>query len=118
MFRTLSLPLLLLFCSFSATARAEVIYDNTQTVLGAGPIEEEEYGDQLDLQGTARTLTSLTFYYYADIVPDGQTLKVRLYTNETPYDDYRNSPTKLLYESGYIPMSTGYNAGTIDNLSV
>ncbi len=120
MFRTLCLCL---FCSlllFSWNVRSiEVIYDNTQTVLGGGPSESSEYGDQVDLEGTARTLTSLTFFYYADFEPDAhQAMKVRLYRNETPYDNFRNAPTTVLYESGYMPMLPGYNARSVSNLNV
>jgi hypothetical protein len=120
MFRTLRLCLALLLLPVLLNVRgSEVIYDNTQAVLGGGPPETVEYGDQVDLEGTARTLTSLTFFYYADFEPDAhQAMKVRLYSNETPYDNFRNAPTKVLYESGYMPMLPGYNARSINNLNV
>jgi hypothetical protein len=120
MFRIFGLCLLLLlFGVLSTRGWSEVIYDNTQTILAAGPPERVEYGDQVDLEGTARTLNSLTFFYYGDFEPDAhQALKVRLYSNETPYDNFRKAPTKLLYESGYMPMIPGYNARSISNLNV
>jgi hypothetical protein len=120
MFRTSPLCLLLVLLLAGPNVRgSEVIYDNTQAILGGGPPETAEYGDQLDLEGTARTLTSLTFFYYADFEPDAhQVMKVRLYSNETPYDNFRKTPTKVLYESGFMPMLPGYNARSISNLNV
>ena len=44
-------------------------------------------------------------------------MKVRLYSNETPYDSFRKAPT-LLYESGNMPCQSGYNSRTISNLRV
>src|SRR3954469_10786893 len=71
MFRLFRLSwLLLLFGVLPTVGWSEVIYDNTQTVLEAGPQETVEYGDQIDLEGTARTLTALTFFYYGDFEPD------------------------------------------------
>ncbi len=110
-----------LLCSAAAlvNGRAEVIYDNTQFYLNGYASETGEYGDQLDLEGTARTLTELSFFYYGDFEPDGnEAMKVRLYSNETPYDLYRNSPTRLLYESGNLPFNNGYNSQTLSNLNV
>src|SRR5688572_24360041 len=102
-----------------STARAEVIYDNSQFILSGYAIESREYGDQIDLEGTARTLIELTFFYYGNFTSDGdEGMKVRLYSNETPYDLYRNSPTTLLYESGNMPLKSGYNFRTIENLKV
>ena len=120
MFRTLRLCLFSGLLPVLLNVRgSEVIYDNTQTVLGGGPLETVEYGDQVDLEGTARTLTSLMFFYFGDFTPDAhQAMKVRLYSNETPYDNFRNAPTKVLYESGYMPMLPGYNARSISNLNV
>jgi hypothetical protein len=101
------------------SGRAEVIYDNTQFLLSGYAGETREYGDQLDLEGTARTVTELTFYYYGDFVSDGdEGVKVRLYSNETPYDLFRQSPTKLLYESGNMPIKQGYNIRTINKLNI
>ncbi len=97
----------------------EIIYDNTSNSLGHYAGEQREFGDQLDLEGTARTLTELDFEYFADIAPDGtQGMKVRLYSNEVPYDNFRNRPTELLYESGFLPLIKGYGTRKITGLDV
>lgn len=98
---------------------SEVIYDNSNSLLGRYAPETVEYGDQIDLEGTARTLTELSYSYYARFQPTGaQVMKVRLYSNEAQYDDYRKSPTTLLYESGLIPVKLGYNSQKLSNLQV
>ncbi len=119
MFRASPVAVLILHVLLVQTLFCEVIYDNTQTILSAGPGESREYGDQLFLEGTARTITELTFYYGGEFEPDGhQAMKIRLYSNETPYDPYRNAPTRLLYESGFMTLLPGLNARTLQNLAV
>ena len=114
--RLFSLALLL---SLLARVQAEIIYDNTQFILSGYAVESREYGDQVDLEGTARTITEITFFYFGDFVSDGdEGMKVRLYTNETPFDRFRNAPTKMIYESGTMPLKQGYNSRTLENLNV
>ena len=89
-------------------SKAEVIYENLTTPQSAFVSETREHGDQIDLGGTARRLTQIVFYYYANFVPTGdEVVKVRLYNNLTPYDNYRKSPTTLLYESDWISIDPG-----------
>src|SRR4051812_36523714 len=106
----------------SVLSASEIIYDNTSSFLGTYATERTEYGDQLDLAGTARVLTEIDFSYYAHIVPDGtQVMKVRLYSNEMTYDFFRNQPSMILYESDFIPIQlgqNGYNSVAITNLQV
>src|SRR5687768_2331962 len=119
-----SLRTCLYFClialiSCVSTLRAQIIYDNTATRLGGMSVERREYGDQIDLGGTARRLTQILFEYYAQFTPTGdEEVKVRLYTNETVYDNFRKSPTTLLYESSWMPIANGFNTKLIDNLNV
>lgn len=109
--------LLGVFTSFST--RAEIIYDNTSTYLNRTFNEKTEYGDQVDLGGTARRLTQILFEYYGDFQQQGdEMVKVRLYTNETPYDRYRKAPTTLLYESGWMPIEPGYNTRSAGGLNI
>jgi hypothetical protein len=98
---------------------SQVIYDNTGTRLGSMAVERREYGDQVDLGGTARRLTQILFEYYAQFTPTGdEEVKVRLYSNETVYDNFRKAPTTLLYESPWSPITPGYNTRLIDGLNV
>lgn len=89
----------------------EIVYDNTANSLEYQIAEKREFGDELVLGGTARTLTEVAFEYFGDFVQQGdEAAKVRLYSNEKPYDLYRNEPTTVLYESGFFPINPGYNA--------
>jgi hypothetical protein len=100
-------------------SKAEIVYENLTTPQSAFVSEMREHGDQIDLGGTARRLTQIVFYYYANFVPTGdEAVKVRLYNNLTPYDDFRKSPTTLLYESDWISITPGTATRQIDDLNV
>ena len=113
-----------LFCALLSLgslsiSKAEVIYENLTTPQSHFVSETREHGDQVDLGGTARRLTQIVFYYYANFVPTGdEAVKVRLYNNLTPYDDFRKSPTTLLYESDWISISPGTATRQIDDLNI
>src|SRR5688500_8673460 len=103
----------------SAISQAEVIYANPTTPQSAFVSEMREHGDQIDLGGTARRLNQILFYYYANFVPTGdEAVKVRLYNNLTPYDNFRKSPTTLLFESDWISITPGTATRQIDDLNV
>jgi hypothetical protein len=100
-------------------SRAEVIYDNTATYLGNFVSDRREYGDQLDLGGTARRLTQIQFEYFGRFATNGdEAVKVRLYTNEKQYDRYRKEPTTLLFESDWLPINPGFGNRLLDGLNV
>ena len=102
-----------------AGVRAEIIYNNSSTYLGSYVKERREYGDQVDLGGTARRLTEILFEYFASFAATGdETVKVRIYSNEKPYDDFRKAPTTLLYESDPIPIAGGYHTRLISGLNI
>lgn len=116
--RLCSLPLFAIFLII-LSSRAEVIYDNTATYLGNFVSDRREYGDQLDLGGTARRLRQIQFEYYGRFATNGdEAVKVRLYTNEKQYDLYRKEPTTLLYESDWISIVPGFGNRLIDGLNV
>jgi hypothetical protein len=62
-----------------------------------------EFGDEITLGGTARTITSFLFYYYADFVAKGdEGVKIRFYQNDVPYSlgtETVLAPGTLIYES-------------------
>jgi len=126
MFRSLAVfrVILLLAASGAASREScaqaqEVIYDNTFTFLERFATEGREYGDQLELDGAARTLTTISFEYFGEFTAEGdETMRVRIYSNETPYDRFRNAPTTILYESGRMPMNAGFNSRTISGLNI
>lgn len=99
----------------------EIVYDNTTTYLDRFIGEAGEFGDEIILAGTARVLTDIYFEYFGDFMQQGDELaKVRIYTNEKVYDLYRNEPTKVLYESGYFPITPGLNTKhlTVPNVTL
>lgn len=105
--------------SFVCNVRAQIIYDNTDTYLNNVVSEKREYGDQLDLGGVARRLTQIQFEYFGNFATNGdEGVKVRLYTNEDPYDRYRKAPTTLIYESDWIPITPGFQRRLVDGLNV
>jgi hypothetical protein len=119
--RTLRLMLLLSFFTGIqfVQMQAEVIYDNTGTYLNRFFNEKTEYGDQVDLSGTARRLTQILFEYYGAFEEDGdEMVRLRLYTNETPYDRFRKAPTTLLFESAWLPITPGFNTRAVGGLNV
>lgn len=122
---TLPGPLALLAClslGLGCAARAdEIVYDNT-----ASPIETYypsmlEYGDEIQLGGTARTITEFQFEYLGDFLPEQDaSVNVRLYKNDGVYTNAGDffPPGTLLYESGPQRIFPGYNVLALKNLSV
>ena len=95
-----------------------IVYDNTAKPLGSYAGEPGEFGDEVELAGTARTLVDISFEYFAKFTPQGDEMaRVRLYSNEKPYDLYRNEPTRVLYESPFFPIETNYNSFTLPGFS-
>ncbi len=66
------------------TAGAEIIYNNTTTYRDEGYTSTNEYGDQILLSGTSRTVSKFTFEYFTTGVNPGGTaeLTVRFYLND------------------------------------
>jgi hypothetical protein len=109
-------------------ANKEIVYDNTSTPLfdtRADPPRQRyanqkvEYGDQLQLGGTGRYVTDIYFEYFGNFTAQGDEMGwVRIYNNRLIYDQYRNSPTDVLYESGFFPVYPGYHVEHLENLNV
>ena len=112
----LSLGLLL-----AANAAAEVVFDNSQTYLGKFSTNIVEYGDEIILAGSARTITTFQFEYYGDFLRTGdETARIRFYKNDGPGNDCANcpSPGTLLFDSGIFPVFSGLNTVPISGISV
>ena len=117
--RLLGVAVFLSALLFVPNVPAQIIYENATRYLNTTVNERREYGDQLDLGGTSRRLTDLRFEYFGRFVTGGdEAVKVRLYTNEKPYDNFRKAPTTLLYESGWKPISPGFHTHLITGLDV
>ncbi len=107
----------------SALRADEVVYDNTANTYNnlffPSPLE---YGDEIALGGTARTLTEFQLEYLGDFVPEKEaTVIVRLYDNDgfNPYPTGDFSPPgTLLYQSAPLRIFPGYNVLALKNLSI
>lgn len=98
-------------------AEAELMYDNTRGNGSDFMVRKFEYGDEITLHGTARTMTRFEIEYFGDFTPDAdETLTIRFYQNDGvarfPF------PKTLLYQSGPIPISPGRNTVTINGLAI
>ncbi len=105
----------------AATARAdEIIYDNTTTYLGKYASVGTEYGDEVVLGGTARTLSEFFFEYYGEFTSQGDELaRVRIYANdgERIGPDYV-VPGTVLWQSPLIPVQQGFKTVGYTGLNV
>lgn len=120
-------PLALAAClslGFALDGRAdEIVYDNTQKDYNNLFFPSKlEYGDEIKLGGTARTLTEFQFEYLGDFVPEQEaTVIVRIYANDgvnpSPTGDFA-TPGTLLFQSESQRIFPGYNVLAFKNLSV
>ena len=87
----------------------QIVYDNMVSNLNHYISEPREFGDEIILTNSARTLTDIWFYYYGEFVPTGdEAVMVRIYANERQWDLFRKEPSRVLYQSGWIPLTPGY----------
>jgi len=124
---SLSGPLAFLAClslGLVPDSRAdEVVYDNTANAYNNLFYPSSlEYGDEISLGGTARTITEFQFEYLGDFPPEQEaTVVVRLYDNDgpNPYPtgDF-SQPGTLAYESEPLRIYPGYNVLALRELSV
>jgi hypothetical protein len=91
----------------------EVIYDNTTHATSIFYRFGREYGDEVEVAGTARRVTEFTFRYFGDIPSGytGGTFRIRFYANDGP--DFLPGrltglmPGTVLWDSGEQPMGRG-----------
>jgi hypothetical protein len=108
----------------SAQQRVEaqtVVYDNTDATARQDRYtsEKREFGDEVELAGTARLLTDISFEYYANFASQGDELaRVRIYSNEKQYDQFRKEPTSIIYESGFFNIESGYHSVLLSGLAI
>ena len=99
---------------------AEIVYDNTQTPLESFYPSSTEYGDEVILGGTARTLTGFQVEYYGEFTTLGnESAQIRFYANDATSSEAFNSPPgTLLYASGPLAIAQGYNVLSVTNLAL
>ncbi len=109
-------------CAASSTGYAEVVYDNSnpKSFSGYYYYTSSEFGDQVDLAGTSRTISDVKINYYLNSSASGnETAQIRLYSN----DGTGGAPSTLLYDSGaftitYNASTSGYSVIDINDLAV
>lgn len=97
--------------------RAEVIYENNRIYSTNFVTHTEEYGDEINLAGSARTITDFQFEYFGDFNSNTvATVEVRIYANDGPgrYPE----PATLLYGSAPLEVQPGFNTVTLNGLNL
>jgi hypothetical protein len=113
-----ALRVALLASSVLCVSAQEIIYDNTTTFLTTYAVEKKEFGDELELAGTARVLKEIAFEYFGSFAQQGDEIeRIRLYSNDKQYDLYRKEPTRLLYESGLFGINPGFHAHSLQGFN-
>jgi hypothetical protein len=103
-----------------ATARAEFIYDNSDTGGTNVYYSAVEFGDEVLLAGTERVVSEFLFEYYGDFTAVGdETARLRLYKNDGPKtSDGAGTPATVLFDSGTFSISPDYQTKKFTGLSV
>lgn len=104
----------LLGSATTAVSRADVVYDNTTTIstnAQGAPFFlalPNEFGDEVELAGSARAVTAFYFEYFGDFTPQGdETARIRFYKNDGP--GLYLKPQTVLWDSGNFSITTNYN---------
>jgi hypothetical protein len=104
---------------FLCPSRAEIINDNSTTYEDAFNDSRLESGDEVNVAGTARLVTSFSFEYFAEFTATGdETARVRFYEmNGAPGENDFATPGTLFYDSGSFNISSGYRTVNITEMS-
>jgi len=102
------------------SARAEIIYDNSQNYLGQFNATTLESGDQIELSGQSRLVTEFAFEYFGNFAATGdETARLRFYLNDGLQGGNPSAtPNTLLYDSGAFTITTGFQTITVSDLSI
>ena len=108
---------------FVSSLRSEIVFDNIQTNFnGMYYPDTIEYGDELQLAGSANILNQFQFEYFGEFGFEiSPSVKVRIYANDgTMVTDAGkfSQPNSLLYESDSLKIYPGYNIITLRKLSI
>ena len=104
---------------FVHAASAEIIYDNSTTSEEAFNDSLLETGDEVNVVGSARLITSFAFEYFAEFAATGdETARVRFYEmNGAPGENDFATPGTLFYDSGAFSITSGYRTVNIADIS-
>jgi hypothetical protein len=105
-----------------SSARAEIAYENVSIPFELFYCDTREFGDEINLGTAGTTVTKLQFEYYGYFEDNGsQTLRVRCYANDGEGNDSSvgvfGKPKTVLYDSGELMMTSGYNVVSLTNLA-
>jgi hypothetical protein len=108
----------LLLCAWAMSgARGEVVFDNSEHYLTNYYASLLEFGDELVLDGSARTVSTFQFEYFGAFLRTGdETVRIRFYDNTGP--GRFAAPNNLLFDSGSLPIFSGLNTVPLTGLSV
>jgi hypothetical protein len=121
--------LLLAISLFSAPGLVadEIVYENSEQYLDKYATIAVEYGDEITLGGTARTITEMAFEYYGKFLSQAdEVARVRFYAtdggpwiqpNGKPSTEYF-LPGTVLWESSLFPVRQGFNTMDFNNINV
>lgn len=103
----------------STASFAAEVYNNSINSQNSFFGSANEFGDQIDLAGTERQVTTFRFdYFLSPAANNNETVNFRIYNNDGP----NGPPTQLLYESGPISIvnrsEAGYGSVTIEDLEI
>ena len=103
--------------------RAELVYDNSTNNRSIYVALTEEFGDEVDLAGSARVLSAMTFSVVGETnMPANTSARFRIYKNNGPILPIEGidipSPGELLFESGDIPIEIGVHSIRITDIAV
>ena len=97
--------------------RSEIVFDNSSNYLTNYWPSLLEYGDEIQLAGSARLVTNFVFEYFGSFTREGdETARIRFYKNDGP--GRYPGPGTLLYDSGPFAIFSGLNAAPLNGLAV
>lgn len=100
-------------------ARGETVFDNSYNYNDTFYNTLLEFGDELRLVGSARTVVDFRFEYYAELPGTGnERAQVRFYANDGAGAPGFKAPGTKLYDSGPFPIFSGFNTKALVGLSV
>jgi hypothetical protein len=104
----------------SGPARAELVYDNSDTGGTNVHYALVEYGDEVILTGTSRVVSEFLFEYYGEFTVAGdETARLRIYRNDGPNTPEGDpTPGTVLFDSGAFNISPGYQTKKFSGLNV
>jgi len=94
-----------------------VVYEDSTSYSGKFNQSANEYGDEINLSGTARFVTKFQFEYYGGFTSQGdESARLRFYSNTGPAwmgtKDWITPAATPLFET-ILPLGTGFNTATV-----